>query len=101
MTAPVTALCLIGSLPGYFVCTRFLARRIFVLDPGATTPAHRQRDDIDDVPTRQGILFGHRYASITGLAPMLGPAVAVLCLVRGSREAVMASMSVTFAGDED
>jgi hypothetical protein len=53
------------------------------------------------VPTRQGILFGHRYASITGLAPMLGPAVAVLCLVRGSREAVMASMSVTFAGDED
>jgi carbon starvation protein len=78
MTALVTALCLIGYLLGYFVYARFLARRIFVLDPGATTPAHRQRDDIDYVPTRRGILFGHHYASITGLAPMLGPAVAVI-----------------------
>jgi len=30
------------------------------------------------VPTRPAILFGHHFASITGLAPMLGPAVAVI-----------------------
>jgi carbon starvation protein len=30
------------------------------------------------VPTRPSILFGHHFASITGLAPMLGPAVAVI-----------------------
>jgi len=36
------------------------------------------RDDVDYVPTRPAVLFGHHYASIAGLAPMLGPAVAVI-----------------------
>jgi carbon starvation protein len=35
-------------------------------------------DGIDYVPTKRIVLFGHHYASITGLAPMLGPAVAVI-----------------------
>ncbi|MCA9636028.1 MAG: carbon starvation protein A, partial [Myxococcales bacterium] len=57
---------------------RFLAERVFHLDPAAITPAHAQRDDVDYVPTRPAVLFGHHFASITGLAPMLGPAVAVI-----------------------
>ncbi len=57
---------------------RWLARRVFVLDPAAVTPAHAQRDEVDYVPTRPAVLFGHHFASITGLAPMLGPAVAVI-----------------------
>ena len=36
------------------------------------------RDEVDYVPTRKLVLFGHHYASITGLSPMLGPAVAVI-----------------------
>lgn len=63
---------------GYRLYARFLAERVFRLDPSAETPAHRQRDDVDYVPTRPSILFGHHFASITGLAPMLGPAVAVI-----------------------
>ena len=51
---------------------------MFVLDASVPTPAHEQRDDVDYVPTRRLVLFGHHYASITGLAPMLGPAVAVI-----------------------
>ncbi len=78
MTALVTVLCLVGYALGYFVYARFLARRIFVLDPSAPTPAHTMTDDVDYVPTRRSILFGHHFASITGLAPMLGPAVAVI-----------------------
>ncbi len=78
MTALVTALCFVGYLLGYFVYARFLARRIFVIDPCAATPAHELRDEVDYVPTRRIVLFGHHYASITGLAPMLGPAVAVI-----------------------
>lgn len=78
MTALVTVLCLAGYALGYFVYARFLARRIFVLDPSASTPAHTLRDDVDYLPTRRPILFGHHFASITGLAPMLGPAVAVI-----------------------
>ncbi len=78
MTALVTALCIGGYLLGYFVYARYLARRVFMLDPAVPTPAHVQRDDVDYVPTNRFVLFGHHFASITGLSPMLGPAVAVI-----------------------
>ncbi|MEM7049762.1 MAG: carbon starvation protein A [Acidobacteriota bacterium] len=78
MVAVVTALCLLGYATGYFVYARYLARRVFALDPRAETPAHAQRDGVDYVPTGRFVLFGHHYASITGLSPMLGPAVAVI-----------------------
>lgn len=63
---------------GYTFYARYLARRVFSLDPEAETPAHSLRDDVDYVPTRKSVLYGHHFASITGLAPMLGPAVAVI-----------------------
>ncbi len=63
---------------GYRFYSGFLSKRVFALDPNAITPAHAQRDDVDYVPTRPTILFGHHFASIAGLAPMLGPAVAVI-----------------------
>jgi carbon starvation protein len=78
MTAIVTALCLLGYLVGYRFYSRYLAERVFALDPEAETPAHSLRDEVDYVPTRRLVLFGHHYASITGLSPMLGPAVAVI-----------------------
>ena len=66
----------------YFVVYRFyaryLGRRIFALDPARKTPAHEMGDGVDYVPCRKSILFGHHYASIAGLAPMLGPAIAVI-----------------------
>jgi carbon starvation protein len=71
-----------AAFVAYFLAYRFyarhLARRVFALDPEAETPAHSRRDGVDYVPTRPIVLFGHHYASITGLAPMLGPAVAVI-----------------------
>ncbi len=51
MTALITVLCVAGYLLGYFVYARFLARRIFVVDLSAPTPAHLLRDDVDYVPT--------------------------------------------------
>jgi len=63
---------------GFGVYSRFLSRRIFRLDDNRKTPAHTMTDGIDYVPTKRVVLFGHHYASITGLAPMLGPAVAVI-----------------------
>lgn len=66
----------------YAVVYRFYARhlgsRIFQLDPHASTPAHAMGDGVDYVPCRRMVLFGHHYASIAGLAPMLGPAIAVI-----------------------
>jgi len=57
---------------------RVLARRIFNLSDKTPTPAHRLRDDVDYLPSNKYILFGHHYASVAGLAPMLGPAIAVI-----------------------
>jgi carbon starvation protein len=78
MSALVTALCFVGYFFGYVFYSRFLARRLFELDPAAVTPSHELRDDVDYVPTNRFVLFGHHWASITGLSPMLGPAVAVI-----------------------
>jgi len=73
-----TLLCLALYAVGYFVYARFLAEKVFRLDPERATPSHTLEDGIDYVPTRPAVLFGHHFASITGLAPMLGPAVAVI-----------------------
>ncbi len=79
MTAAfAVAACLLAYVVGYRVYSRFLATRIYALDPDRLTPAHEFADDVDYVPTRPSVLFGHHFASITGLAPMLGPAVAVI-----------------------
>jgi carbon starvation protein len=78
MTALVTALCFVVYFLGYRLYAGWLARRVFSLDPSRPTPAHTLRDDVDYVPTGRWVLFGHHYASITGLSPMLGPAVAVI-----------------------
>ena len=78
MTALVTAVCLVVYYLGYAFYARYLSRRVFLIDPHRPTPAHTLRDEVDYVPTRKLVLFGHHYASITGLSPMLGPAVAVI-----------------------
>ena len=63
---------------GYRFYARRIARRSFELDDARPTPAHTLSDGRDYVPTRRFVLFGHHYASIAGLAPMLGPAIAVI-----------------------
>ncbi len=76
------SLAALGAIACYALAYRFYGRwlsgRVFRLDPAARTPAHAQRDGVDYVPTRPSVLFGHHFASITGLAPMLGPAIAVI-----------------------
>ena len=76
--AVATAIAFAVYLAGYLFYSRYLAEHVFALDPDRPTPAHEQTDGVDYVPTRKSVLFGHHYASIAGLAPMLGPAVAVI-----------------------
>ncbi len=70
--------CFILYLIVYRFYARYLGAKVFLLDPSRSTPAHDLRDEVDYVPCRKGVLFGHHYASIAGLAPMLGPAIAVI-----------------------
>ena len=71
-------ICIAAYVVAYRVYARFLAERVFAIDPSRPTPAVRCRDEVDYVPANRYVLFGHQYASITGLSPMLGPAIAVI-----------------------
>jgi len=79
MTPLLAALCaFVVYFLGYRFYSKFLAEKLFTIDPQRKTPAHTMTDGVDYLPTRPSILFSHHFASITGLAPMLGPAVAVI-----------------------
>ena len=74
----VVLACFAVYVVGYVFYSRFIATKIFALRADHPTPAHTMEDGIDYVPTHKLVLFGHHYASITGLSPMLGPAIAVI-----------------------
>ena len=68
---------LAGMAFGWFVYSKFIAEKIFQLDPDFVTPAHELRDDVDFLPTNRFVLWGHHFTSIAGAAPIVGPAIAV------------------------
>lgn len=61
---------------GYRFYSTWLSKRIYSLDDDLITPAHEFRDNIDFLPTKKHILFGHHFTSIAGAAPIIGPCVA-------------------------
>lgn len=66
-----------GMSFGWFVYSKFIATRIFRLDPEFVTPAHEFNDGVDFVPTNRYVLWGHHFTSVAGAAPIVGPAIAV------------------------
>lgn len=76
-----TLLVAIGSFFGFIVAYhtygRWLATKIFNLDPEAEVPSKQLRDDVDFVPTKKSVIFGHHFTSIAGTGPIVGPAIAV------------------------
>ena len=63
---------------GYFVYSRYLAKRVYKLDAGFKTPSHELKDGVDYMPTNKYILWGHHFTSVAGAAPIVGPAIAVI-----------------------
>lgn len=68
---------LIALTAGYLVYGRFLSRK-YELNNEQQTPAHTSRDDVDYVPAKAPILFGHHFSSIAGAAPIIGPIIAAV-----------------------
>lgn len=62
---------------GYRYYSKYVADKIFKLDPNYVTPAHQYKDGVDFVPTNKFVLWGHHFTSVAGAAPILGPAIAV------------------------
>jgi len=77
----LTLLVAVGSFVGFIVAYhtygRWLATRIFALDAAAEVPSRQLRDDVDFVPTKKQVIFGHHFTSIAGTGPIVGPAIAV------------------------
>ncbi|RKY76996.1 carbon starvation protein A, partial [candidate division KSB1 bacterium] len=64
-------------IAGYLIYGRYLAKK-FRLDINRSTPAHSMRDNVDYVPAKWPVLFGHHFASIAGAAPIIGPVTAAV-----------------------
>src|SRR5690606_16446934 len=65
-------------LVAYHTYGRYLARRIFRIEPERLAPSVELEDGVDYVPSRRELVFGHHFTSIAGTGPIVGPAVAVI-----------------------
>jgi carbon starvation protein len=70
----------VASVACYSIAYRFyslfIAKNIFELDDRRRTPAERNNDGLDYVPTNKWVLFGHHFAAIAGAGPLVGPILA-------------------------
>ncbi len=57
---------------------KFLANKIFKIDPSRTPPSKEFEDGIEYVPTNKEVVLGHHFTSIAGAAPIVGPTLAVI-----------------------
>jgi carbon starvation protein len=63
-------------LVAYRFYSAFLAAKLVALDDSRATPAERNDDGRDFVPTNKWVLFGHHFAAIAGPGPLVGPTLA-------------------------
>src|SRR5499425_2492700 len=63
-------------LVAYRLYSAFLAAKVVALDDTRATPAERNDDGRDFVPTNKWVLFGHHFAAIAGPGPLVGPTLA-------------------------
>jgi carbon starvation protein len=70
----VAAVC--TYLVAYRFYSRFIAEKVFELNPKRATPAERLNNGRDFVPTNKWILFGHHFSAISGAGPLVGPTLA-------------------------
>ncbi|KAJ8135840.1 hypothetical protein OY671_010947, partial [Metschnikowia pulcherrima] len=67
----IAAVCV--YLIAYRYYSRFIANKVFRLDPTRMTPAWKHNDGSDYVPTNKHVSFGHHFAAIAGAGPSVGP----------------------------
>lgn len=75
------ALLLLVALVLFLIAYRWYGTfisKLFGEDDNNPTPAVSMKDDVDYVPTKPLVLFGHHFASIAGGGPIIGPTTALL-----------------------
>src|SRR5215471_7370152 len=63
-------------LAAYRFYARFIAHKVFDLNPRRATPAERLNNGRDFHPTNRWIAYGHHFAAISGAGPLIGPTLA-------------------------
>ncbi len=76
-TLLIAAGAFVGYIIAYHTYGKWLSQKIFNVDGDAEVPSKQLRDDIDFVPTKKEVIFGHHFTSIAGTGPIVGPAIAV------------------------
>ncbi len=69
--------CLFFYFVGYRAYAHRLDRELIRPDASNQTPAIKQNDGVDYVPSKPLVLFGHNFASIAGAGPVIGPIIAM------------------------
>lgn len=77
LTLGIAVFSFVGFIVAYHTYGRWLSKKIFSLDDAAIVPSVELQDDVDFVPTKRQIIFGHHFTSIAGTGPIVGPAIAV------------------------
>ncbi|MCP4454300.1 MAG: carbon starvation protein A [Planctomycetes bacterium] len=77
-TLILMCVCFGGYILAYHTYGKFLAKRIFNINPQADVPSSQLNDGVDYVPTRRGVVFGHHFTSIAGTGPIVGPAIGII-----------------------
>ena len=68
----ILTIAIVALVLGYVFYGRYLAKK-WGADDSIKTPAYEYRDDLDYVPTKKQVVFGHQFASIAGAGPINGP----------------------------
>jgi carbon starvation protein len=74
----IAILGLAAMAAGYRYYSKFIADRVYRLDPEFETPARTMRDGQDYVPTHRFVLWGRHFTAVAGAAPIIGPGIAVI-----------------------
>ena len=69
--------CLFFYFVGYRAYAQRLDRELIRPESSRETPAIKQNDGVDYVPSKPLVLFGHNFASIAGAGPVIGPIIAM------------------------
>jgi carbon starvation protein len=75
MPVMIVVLCCLAIAFRFY--SKFLARKVAVLDDSRVTPAHTMYDGQNYDPTNKWVLFGHHFAAISGAGPLIGPVLAI------------------------
>jgi len=78
LAAAIAVLVIVLFYGAYRIYGGYLARSVFGIRDEEMAPSVEFKDGLDYVPTNKWVLFGHHFASIAGVGPILGPAIAVI-----------------------